>query len=137
MDGDRKGLPDLVTATNIGRRLHLSRAGVARAVASPGFPAPIGLLRSSVVWRWEDVRRWAEEAAGHPGAPTEEALHVASIRDRFRAAGFRLKIRRDEAGGWKATRVAIGLHSDTGQAFRGATQVEAAEQALAWLESHR
>jgi predicted DNA-binding transcriptional regulator AlpA len=130
------GLEDLVTRAHIARRLHLSRAAAARAASAPGFPAPVGRLGASVVWRWSDVRAWAEAERGRPGGPTDEAMHVAGIRDRFRAAGFRLKIVPDPEGGWRAVRVAIGGHSATGQPFRGATREEAAERALAWLETH-
>ncbi len=130
------GLTDLVTRAHIGRRLHLTRAGVARALAEPGFPAPAGRVGASVVWGWAEVRRWAEAAAGQPGGPTEEALHVAGIRDHFREAGFRLKIIPHPDGGWQALRVAVGRPSTTGQPFRGDTQVEAAEAALDWLRQH-
>ena len=135
--GGGEGPADLVTRSRIARRLHLTRAGVARAVAEPGFPPPVGRLGAWLVWRWADVRAWAESARGRPGGPTDEAMHVAEIRDRFRAAGFRLKIGPDPEGGWRAVRVAIGGHSATGQTFRGATPTEAAERALDWLESHR
>jgi hypothetical protein len=131
------GLPDLVTRAQVARRLHLTRAGVAAAMRQPGFPAPLGRLGDSVIWRWTDVRAWAEGNRGRPGGPTDEAMHVAGIRDRFRAAGFRLKIVPDPGGGWRALRIAIGGPSAKGQAFTGATQEEAAERALAWLETHK
>ena len=127
---------DLVTRGHIARRLHLSRARVAAAVASPGFPAPLGLLRQSPIWRWSDVRAWAEGAAGSPEGPSPEGLRLAGIRDHFRGAGFRLKISQDPAGGWKAVRVAAGRPSAAGEAFRGATALEAAENALEWLQTH-
>ena len=131
------GLEDLVTRTAIARRLHLARGRVERAAAAPGFPAPIGRLGSQVVWRWSDVRAWAEGAEGHPEGPTPEGMRLAGIRDRFRGAGFRLKIAPDPSGaGWQAVRVAPGRRSTTGQAFAGATAVEAAESALEWLETH-
>jgi len=131
------GLQDLVTRAQIGRRLHLGRAALARAVGEPDFPPPLGRLGASLVWRWPDVREWAERAQGRPGGPTDEAMHVAEIRDRFRAAGFRLKIVPDPEGGWRALRMAIGEPSAKGQAFRGASRAEAAEAALAWLETHK
>lgn len=130
------GLQDLVTRAAIGRRLHLSRARVERAVASPGFPAPLGRLGGLVVWRWAEVRGWAEGAAGRPEGPTPEGMRLAEIRDRFRGAGFRLKIAQDPAGGWQAVRVAPGRPSSTGQVFRGDTAIDAAERALEWLETH-
>jgi predicted DNA-binding transcriptional regulator AlpA len=131
------GVQDLVTRAHIARRLHLGRAAIVRALAEPEFPTPLGRLGTSLVWRWADVRQWAEGAQGRPGGPTDEAMHVAEIRDRFRAAGFRLKIVPDPDGGWRALRVAIGGPSAKGQPFRGATRAEAAESALAWLETHK
>jgi len=130
------GANDLVTRGHIARRLHLSRARVATAVASPGFPAPLGRLGQSPVWRWSDVRAWAEGAAGSPEGPSPEGLRLAGIRDHFRGAGFRLKISQDPDGGWKAVRVAAGRPSAAGEAFRGATALEAAENALEWLQTH-
>jgi hypothetical protein len=130
------GLQDLVTRTAIARRLHLTRARAERAVGSPGFPAPVGRLGQQVVWRWSDVRAWAEGAEGRPEGPTPEGMSLAGIRDRFRGAGFRLKIAPDPAGGWQAVRVAPGRRSTTGEAFQGATALEAAERALEWLETH-
>ncbi len=130
------GLQDLVTRAAIARRLHLGRARVERAVASPGFPAPLGRLGGLVVWRWSEVRAWAEGAEGRPEGPTPEGMRLAGIRDRFRGAGFRLKIAQDPAGGWQAVRVAPGRPSSAGQVFRGASAIEAAERALEWLETH-
>lgn len=131
------GLTDLVTRAHIARRLHLSRGGADAATRQDGFPPPIGRLGRSTVWRWSDVRAWAEGAAGRPGGPTEEGLRLAEIRDRFRGAGFRLKIAPDrDRGGWQAIRVAPGRRSATGDAFHGRDAVEAAESALEWLETH-
>lgn len=130
------GLDDLVTRAHIARRLHLTRARVEHAIAAPGFPAPLGRLGPSVVWRWADVRRWAERAIGAPEGPSAEAMRVAGIRDHFRAAGFRLKITQDAQGGWRAVRVATGRPSAAGEAFEGRSALEAAERALAWLETH-
>ena len=130
------GLEDLVTRAHIARRLHLSRARVADAVGAEGFPAPVGRVGPSTVWRWADVRRWAERATGSPGGPSAEGMRLAGIRDHFRAAGFRLKITPDPAGGWQAIRVATGRPSAAGEAFHGATALEAAEAALGWLQTH-
>jgi predicted DNA-binding transcriptional regulator AlpA len=130
------GLQDLVTRAGIARRLHLSRAQLDRAVAAEGFPEPLGRLGSQIVWRWAEVRAWAERAEGRPEGPTPEGMRLAGIRDRFRGAGFRLKIAPDPAGGWQAVRVAPGRRSSTGQAFTGDTALEAAEAALEWLETH-
>jgi hypothetical protein len=130
------GLQDLVTRAAIARRLHLSPARLEAALRAPGFPVPLGRLGAQIVWRWADVRAWAEGAEGRPEGPTPEGMRLAGIRDRFRGAGFRLKIAPDPAGGWQAVRVAPGRRSSTGQAFHGATALEAAETALEWLETH-
>lgn len=131
------GLHDLVTRAHIARRLHLTRGALGRATAAPGFPAPLGRLGASEVWRWSDVRAWAEGAAGSPHGPSPEGLRLAGIRDRFRGAGFRLKLAPDAGGdGWTATRVAPGRPSSSGEAFHGRDATEAAERALEWLETH-
>ena len=130
-------MSDLVTRGHIARRLHLSRARTQAAVTSDGFPEPVGHLDGSPIWRWSDVHAWAERAAGSPAGPSEEGLRLAGIRDRFRAAGFRLKIAPEADGdGWSAVRVAPGRRSALGDAFHGSTAVEAAERALQWLETH-
>ena len=130
-------MSDLVTRGHIARRLHLSRARTQAAVTSDGFPEPLGHLDGSPIWRWSDVHAWAERAAGSPAGPSEEGLRLAGIRDRFRAAGFRLKIAPEADGdGWSAVRVAPGRRSALGDAFHGSTAVEAAERALEWLETH-
>ncbi len=129
---------NLVTRGHIARRLHLSRARVDAATTSDGFPAPLGHLDGRPIWRWSDVRAWAERAAGSPSGPSEDGLRLAGIRDRFRAAGFRLKISPAADGdGWTAVRVAPGRRSTLGEEFRGGSAVEAAERALDWLETHR
>ncbi|HTI33614.1 MAG TPA: hypothetical protein VL422_08045 [Miltoncostaea sp.] len=132
-----EGPGDLVTRGHIARRLHLSRARTEAAVRSDGFPEALGHLDGSPIWRWSDVRAWAERAAGSPAGPSEDGLRLAGIRDRFRGAGFRLKIAPDPGnGGWSAVRVAAGRRSTLGDTFHGATAVEAAERALEWLETH-
>lgn len=130
------GMQDLVTRAHIARRLHLTRARVAGATASEGFPAPLGRVGPSPVWRWSEVRRWAERATGSPGGPSPEGMRLAGIRDHFRAAGFRLKIATDPDGGWQAIRIAAGRPSAAGEVFRGASALEAAESALTWLQTH-
>ena len=92
------GLQDLVTRAHIARRLHIPRARVNAAVASEGFPEPLGRVGPSRVWRWSEVRSWAEGATGRPGGPSAEGMRLAHIRDHFRAAGFRLKITRSADG---------------------------------------
>jgi len=131
------GLEDLVTRAHVARRLHLSRGRVEAAIGAPGFPAPVGRLGNSVVWRWRDVRAWAEGAAGSTHGPTEEGVRIAKIRDHFREAGFRLKISQDPDGTWRAVRVARGGPSAKGDPFTGDTALEAAEGALEWLQTHR
>ena len=61
---------------------------------------------------------------------------LAHIRDHFRAAGFRLKISRRPDGTRQALKIASGRPSGAGQGFTGATALEAAENALAWLQTH-
>lgn len=129
------GLPDLVTRANIARRLHMGRVGAKAATSAPDFPAPIGRLRDSPVWRWAEVSRWAQGATGSPGGPTPEAMRLAGIRDHFREAGFRLKIVPD-GDGWKAIRVAVGRPSSAGEPFVGDSALQAAERALEWLQTH-
>jgi hypothetical protein len=131
------GLQDLVTRAHVARRLHLTRGQLERAVSAHDFPAPVGRLGAWTVWRWSDVRRWAEGARGRPEGPTDEAMHVAGIRDRFRATGSRLKIIRHPDGGWQAIQAPMGGASARGQVFRGATRGEAADRALSWLETHK
>ncbi len=62
----------LVTVTQIGKRLELTRTEAARLVGEAGFPAPVGTVRSSsppidevALWSWPAVRRFA---AGEPVA---------------------------------------------------------------------
>ena len=131
------GLQDLVTRGHIARRLHLTRARASAATGAVDFPVPLGRLGNAPIWRWSDVRRWAEGAAGSPGGPTAEGMRLAGIRDHFRAAGFRLKITADPQGdGWQAIRIAAGRPSAAGETFHGASAVEAAERALDWLQTH-
>ena len=130
------GLQDLVTRAHIARRLHIPRARVDAAVASEGFPEPLGRVGPSRVWRWSEVRSWAEGATGRPGGPSAEGMRLAHIRDHFRAAGFRLKITRSGEGQWQALKIAAGRPSAAGQVCTGASALEAAESALRWLETH-
>ena len=136
MSAHPDGFQDLVTRAHIARRLNISRARVDEAVASVGFPEPLGRVGPSPVWRWSQVRDWAEDAIGTPGGSSEEGMRLAHIRDHFRAAGSRLKIVRDPDGGWRAIRVATGRPSAAGEVFTGASALEAAESALEWLRTH-
>ncbi len=130
------GLQDLVTRAHIARRLHLTPGRVAQAISTTGFPTPLGRVGPSAVWRWSEVRDWAEGATGSPGGPSEEGMRLAGIRDHFRAAGFRLKIARTPEGDWQAIRIAAGRPSTAGEPFAGSTALEAAESALEWLQTH-
>ena len=62
------GLQDLVTRAAIARRLHLSPGRLEAALRAHGFPAPLGRLGAQIVWRWADVRAWAERAQVWTGA---------------------------------------------------------------------
>jgi hypothetical protein len=66
---------DLVTASEIARRLNRSRESVRQLVSGlrgPGnFPQPIaGLKARSPIWRWIDVYQWV---AGHEGEVRQQA----------------------------------------------------------------
>jgi hypothetical protein len=67
---------ELVTMSEIARRLGITREGVRKRVAGMrgpgGFPPPVGsLTRRSPLWHWTDVLRW-HQAHLHPG-PGEAA----------------------------------------------------------------
>lgn len=52
-------MADLVTGGEIGRRLGISRQRVQQLAArDDDFPAPLGKLGASLVWRWDDVEKW-------------------------------------------------------------------------------
>jgi predicted DNA-binding transcriptional regulator AlpA len=50
---------ELVTASDIARRLGVSRQRVNQLQAQTGFPQPIGVLAKSNIWRWSSIERWA------------------------------------------------------------------------------
>lgn len=52
---------ELVIAVDIARRLAISSQRVNVLAASPGFPAPLGKLGRSSIWRWSTIERWARE----------------------------------------------------------------------------
>ncbi len=52
---------ELVVASDIARRLDLSRQRINQLQSQPGFPKPIGRLALSNVWRWATVEAWAIE----------------------------------------------------------------------------
>jgi hypothetical protein len=135
---EHDGLAELVTRAEIGRRLHMGRGRAASVVDEAGFPAPVGRLGDRVIWRWGDVRAWAEAARGRAGGPSDEAMHLAGVRDRCHAAGYRLKLVGGGGdGAAEAILKPIGSPSAKARAFTGATPLEAADAALAWLQTHR
>lgn len=58
---------ELLTATDVGRLLGVSRQRVSQLAATPGFPEPIGTLGRSRIWRRPDIERWA--------ATTDRPIH--------------------------------------------------------------
>ena len=66
LPGDRAAV-ELVIASDIARRLGLSRQRVHQLAALPGFPRPIGRLGRSDVWRLRDTEAWAERTDRHVG----------------------------------------------------------------------
>ena len=65
----RVELEDLVTASEIGRRLGVSRQRIAQLAAREDFPDPIGQLGKYTVFRWRDVERWNARTERRPGRP--------------------------------------------------------------------
>ena len=57
---------ELVIAVDIARRLGISPQRVNVLAANPGFPAPIGKLGRSAVWRWAAVEQWALDSGRLP-----------------------------------------------------------------------
>ena len=60
---------ELVTASDIARRLGLSRQRINQLQVQPGFPKPIGVLAKSNIWRWSAVERWAVQTGRMPVEP--------------------------------------------------------------------
>jgi predicted DNA-binding transcriptional regulator AlpA len=52
---------ELVIAADIAERLRISRARISVLVSRSDFPAPVGRLGRSDVWRWPSVERWARD----------------------------------------------------------------------------
>lgn len=50
---------ELVVQLDIAERLGVTKQRVGQLVARDDFPAPLGRLGRSNVWRWSDVERWA------------------------------------------------------------------------------
>lgn len=56
---------ELVVQLDIAQRLGVTKQRVGQLVARDDFPAPLGRLGRSTVWRWSDIERWAA-ATGRP-----------------------------------------------------------------------
>lgn len=52
---------ELVIAADIARRLHISPQRVQVLAAGHDFPAPLGKLGRSAVWRWNVIEQWARD----------------------------------------------------------------------------
>lgn len=64
-------LEDLVTGAEVGRRLGVSTQRVHQLAERDDFPAPLGRVGNSVVWRWADVEAWnanTDRPGGRPRA---------------------------------------------------------------------
>jgi len=77
---------DLVTAAEIARRSHRTRASVCSLISAergPGtFPLPVsGLDTRSPLWRWSEVARWLSEYEGVESGIAEQAEDIAFIND--------------------------------------------------------
>lgn len=57
---------ELVIAVDIARRLGISAQRINVLATSSGFPAPIGKLGRSAVWRWAAVEQWALDSGRLP-----------------------------------------------------------------------
>jgi hypothetical protein len=54
----RVELDELVTAPDIGRRLSVSPQRAHKLTQHDRFPAPVGKVGPSLVWRWRDIESW-------------------------------------------------------------------------------
>ena len=50
---------DLVSGSEIARRLEVTKQRFYVLARSPGFPEPIGEIGRAKVWVWPEVERWA------------------------------------------------------------------------------
>lgn len=57
----RVDLDELVTGAELARRIGVSTQRVHQLRVEPGFPEPIGRVGQAIVWRWRDVKPWAEK----------------------------------------------------------------------------
>ena len=65
---------ELVVASDIARRLGLSRQRINQLQSQPGFPKPIGRLANSNVWRWQQIERWALDTGREVASGADEPL---------------------------------------------------------------
>ncbi len=75
---------ELVTMSEIARRLRLSREGVRKWVAglrgSGNFPPPVGgLTRRSPLWRWTDVIQWHKNRSPNTIKMQDLGTNIAAI----------------------------------------------------------
>lgn len=93
-------LAGLVTPPQIARLLDVSRARTHELLARPDFPAPVGQVGRSHVWRRRDVERWAVlgRAAGR-GRRRQPALELAVEGITFRTAEHPGVLEVDEGDG--------------------------------------
>lgn len=63
---------ELVIAADIAKRLGISPQRVNMLASGPGFPAPLGKLGRSFVWRWSSIERWAGETGRLPASGLPE-----------------------------------------------------------------
>lgn len=52
---------ELVSGAEIGRRLKLSPQRVHQLRSRDDFPAAVGKIGRSLIWRWADVEKWAKK----------------------------------------------------------------------------
>jgi hypothetical protein len=62
-------MPELVSATEFGQELGVSRQRVHKLRSMPGFPAPLAELRGGAVWDAVAVRKFAQAWRRKPGRP--------------------------------------------------------------------
>ena len=77
---------DLVTAAEIARRWHRTRASVSSLISGergPGtFPRPISYVDTkSPLWRWSEVTRWLSDFEGAETDAAEQAEDLAFVND--------------------------------------------------------
>jgi hypothetical protein len=74
---------ELVTMSEIARRLDITREGVRKRVTGergPGsFPSPVGnLTQRSPLWRWSDVLAWHQSYQGYGQVETPDRIQATS-----------------------------------------------------------